>query len=87
MTPRVEMVALSTEANALDILQTAATTKYSRIPIYRDDIDHIVGVVFSKDLLDLVHNPTIPTEASIENEHNRVSYGLGLDDKLQVLSS
>lgn len=54
MQPRVDVVALPVDATARQILETAAATKYSRIPIYREDIDHVVGVVFAKDLLDLV---------------------------------
>ena len=57
MQPRVDIVALPEHAPALDILMAAVSTKYSRIPIYRDGIDDIVGVVFSKDLLDLILQP------------------------------
>ena len=32
-------------------------TKYSRIPVYRGDIDHITGIIFSKDLLDFISAP------------------------------
>lgn len=54
MQPRVDMVALSVDSTAHQLLEAATQTKYSRLPIYRDDIDHIVGVVFAKDLLDIV---------------------------------
>jgi putative hemolysin len=57
MQPRVDMVAVPVDATAQQILEIAAVTKYSRIPIFREDIDHIVGVVFAKDLLDLVYYP------------------------------
>ncbi len=51
---RVDMMAMSEASSARDILRVAVTSKYSRIPIYRGDIDNIVGLVFSKDLLDLI---------------------------------
>ena len=54
MQPRVDIVALPESASATQILEAAVRTKYSRIPVYRGDIDHIVGVVFSKDLLDYI---------------------------------
>lgn len=57
MQPRVDIVALPEHATAREILRAAVSTKYSRIPIYRDDIDDVVGIVFSKDLLDLVLQP------------------------------
>ena len=54
MQPRVDIVALPESATATQILEAAVRTKYSRIPVYRGDIDNIVGVVFSKDLLDFI---------------------------------
>lgn len=50
---------------------TASETKYSRIPIYRDDVDHIVGVVFSKDLLDLIPLPPSPIEVDSNSSYTK----------------
>eukprot|EP01038_Epipyxis_sp_PR26KG_P011636 gene11636-15586_t len=52
MQPRVEIVALSETASATQILEEIKKTKYSRLPVFRGDVDNIVGVVFGKDLLD-----------------------------------
>ena len=57
MQPRVDMIALPESASATEILNLAISTKYSRIPIFRGDIDNIVGVVFTKDLLDFMNIP------------------------------
>lgn len=54
MTPRVEMIAIPTTAPASTILQIAMDTKYSRLPVYKNDVDHIEGIIFSKDLLDFM---------------------------------
>ncbi|KAJ1440838.1 hypothetical protein B484DRAFT_391086, partial [Ochromonadaceae sp. CCMP2298] len=51
MQPRVDVVALPIESPASHILRTFVLTKYSRIPIYKGDIDNIVGVVLCKNLL------------------------------------
>lgn len=51
MTPRVDMVALATDTTIDAMLLVARESGYSRIPVYRDDIDHVVGVVHVKDLL------------------------------------
>ena len=61
MQPRVDIIALPERASATQILETAVQTKYSRIPVYRGDIDHITGIIFSKDLLDYILVP--PTDA------------------------
>ncbi len=54
MKPRVEIIAVEETDTVADILAIATEFKYSRIPVYRGSIDHIVGVVFSKDLLDFI---------------------------------
>ena len=57
MQPRVDIIALPEQASASKILETALSTRYSRIPVYKDDIDNIIGVVFSKDLLSYMSAP------------------------------
>ncbi|GAA6746955.1 hemolysin family protein [Thermus brockianus] len=52
MTPRVEMVAIEAEATLEDLLHLFREHRYSRIPVYRESVDHIVGVAYAKDLLD-----------------------------------
>lgn len=51
MTPRVDLVALPDHADAAEVLALAAATGHTRIPIYHEDVDHIVGLVHVKDVL------------------------------------
>ncbi|MEX2533944.1 MAG: hemolysin family protein [Nitriliruptoraceae bacterium] len=51
MTPRVDMVAVAQHLTVADVLEAAAVSGHSRIPVFADDIDHVVGVVHVKDLL------------------------------------
>lgn len=52
MVPRVEMVAISAEASLRDFWATAREHRYSRVPVYQETIDNIVGVAYTRDLLD-----------------------------------
>ena len=45
------MVAVSEDAPATEVLRLAIESRYSRIPVYRNSVDDIIGVVFSKKLL------------------------------------
>lgn len=54
MRPRVDILAVPVTMSAADILRTAVSSKYSRMPVFDGDVDHVVGVVFAKDLLDFV---------------------------------
>ena len=51
MTPRVEMVAIEDEATLEDLLALYREHRYSRVPVYRESVDHIVGVAYVQDLL------------------------------------
>ena len=49
LTPRVDLVAADEESTMEEIASLFAQSGYSRIPIYHDNIDNIVGVVHEKD--------------------------------------
>ena len=51
MIPRIDTVFLSVEADHQEILDTAISCGHSRIPVYRDTIDNVEGVLYVKDLL------------------------------------
>lgn len=51
MTPRTDVVMLSLEAAREEIVDTATTAGHSRIPIYEENRDDVVGILHVKDLL------------------------------------
>ncbi len=51
MVPRVDVVASESTDAIADVIKVIIEYGYSRIPIYEDNIDNIVGVVYAKDLL------------------------------------
>jgi CBS domain containing-hemolysin-like protein len=50
MTPRQEIVAVSARTTLAQLKQTLASERYSRIPVYEGDLDHITGFVHASDL-------------------------------------
>ncbi len=56
MTPRVDIVALPTSATMEEILNRITTSNHSRIPVYEDQIDNIVGILYVKDLFKIFLN-------------------------------
>ncbi|MBO5797061.1 MAG: HlyC/CorC family transporter [Clostridia bacterium] len=54
MTPRVDVAALDVESTIEEALAMGVETGYSRLPIYEEDIDHTIGVLYVKDLLPYV---------------------------------
>jgi magnesium and cobalt exporter, CNNM family len=53
MTPRTEMVTIATHASVTDLKKLMAETKYSRIPVYRNQMENIEGFVYLKDVIDI----------------------------------
>jgi gliding motility-associated protein GldE len=51
MRPRIDIFALNIESKYLEILPEITENGYSRIPVYKDNIDNIQGILYVKDLL------------------------------------
>lgn len=51
MVPRTDMVAVEEGTRVDEVLQVALDVGYSRIPVYKETIDDIIGVVLAKDLM------------------------------------
>ncbi len=49
LTHRVDIEAVSTEDTKEDIAKVFTETKFSRLPVYEETIDHIVGIIHQKD--------------------------------------
>ncbi len=51
MTPRVDIVAVSKNAGIETIINTITESGHSRLPLYNEDLDEILGIIYAKDLL------------------------------------
>ena len=50
MTPRIDMVALPSDASLAEAVQVMLEEGHSRVPVYQDTIDNITGVVIARDV-------------------------------------
>jgi CBS domain containing-hemolysin-like protein len=51
MTPRPEIVAVAATATVREARDVILESKYSRLPVYRDQIDNVEGIIYVRDLL------------------------------------
>jgi putative hemolysin len=51
MTPRTDIVALPLTATVREARDCVIESKYSRLPVYREQIDDVVGIIYVRDLL------------------------------------
>ncbi|WP_452222381.1 gliding motility-associated protein GldE [Lacinutrix salivirga] len=54
MRPRIDIFALDIEKKYTDIIPEIVANGYSRIPVFKDNVDTIIGVLYVKDLLPFI---------------------------------
>ena len=67
MTHRRDMTSLEDTDDLETVVQVAISSGHSRIPVWRDDIDNIIGILYVKDLLKFVGKPA-PTNFKLSAE-------------------
>ena len=65
MTPRAEITAISTSASLRDAVRVVLDSGYSRIPLYEQTLDRVVGVIYAKDLLAYVQPGSTPPQLAL----------------------
>lgn len=66
MTPRTAIDAITSVATFDELMKFALETGHSRLPVYQETLDHIVGIILVKDLLHYAHHRgRIPGEFTI----------------------
>ncbi len=66
MTPRTDVAAVDVEDDLQEALRIGVDEGFSRLPVYEEDIDHIIGILHIKDLLPYVGRE-LPEEVSLRN--------------------
>ena len=56
MTPRTEIVALDKNAGQQKVIRAMTEQGFSRIPVYQENLDHVVGIIYAKDIINLLQN-------------------------------
>ena len=59
MVPRLDIVALDISMPRDVLVRKVIEEGYSRLPVYKGTIDHIIGVIYSKDLLSLLEHRSL----------------------------
>lgn len=53
MVPRIDVASVEINMDAKEVLEKVAESGHSRLPVYQDTIDNVVGMLYAKDLLNL----------------------------------
>ncbi len=82
MVPRIDMVAIDVETSFQEALNTIISAGHSRIPVYEDHIDHIIGILYAKDILRCFRDQVIDVPI---RELLRPPYFVPVSKKVDVL--
>ncbi len=74
MTPRVDIIAVATDVKYDELLEIITQSGHSRIPLYKDDLDEILGIIFAKDLLPYSRNPELRVHLSLKKISRNVLF-------------
>lgn len=86
MVPRTEMVALPVDASPAEAAEVAARGGHARLPVYRKDIDDVIGILNVADLFHLVTQGRPPADLSaVVREAFAVPETLTADDLLSEM--
>ncbi len=67
LTPRVDVTAINIDESIDEITKIIMAERYSRIPVYRDSIDNVIGILHTRDYLEsLANNKTPDVNALIQ---------------------
>ncbi|MCS7228401.1 MAG: hemolysin family protein [Candidatus Kryptonium sp.] len=58
MTSRVDMVSIEINTDLNQIIKTIKESGFSRLPVYQEQIDNIVGILYAKDIIQFIRNKT-----------------------------
>ena len=83
MTPRTQIVAIDINAPVDALRQLILSKRHARIPVFRDDLDNIEGVVHERDLL----RGNTGTRASLIHCVDTHPFSLGADERNAVAGS
>jgi len=86
MTPRVDVIAFDVDTSYDELKKLIIKSKHSRIPVFKDSFDEIVGVLYVKDLLPFI-NETDFSWKSIIREPKFIPENKKLDDLLTEFQS
>ena len=86
-TPRVDMIAAKDSCSKEELLNLFIESGFSRIPVYHDNIDNVIGIINEKDLINIVVNNNNEEISSIIKPLNVIQPHMKLSHLLKVLQN
>ncbi len=83
MTPRGDVDAIDVTTNWKETLEKVVEAGRTRFPVYEDTLDHVVGILYVKDLLPYLSSQTIPDQSL--RETCRRAWTVPIDRSVEII--
>jgi Mg2+/Co2+ transporter CorC len=88
MVPRLDVQAVEVATRMDDLVQMLVSTRHTRVPVYCDTMDNIVGIIHISDVLQAVANGATESKVdAIMREPEFVAENMAVDDLLHLMRS
>ncbi|MBI2893157.1 MAG: HlyC/CorC family transporter [Deltaproteobacteria bacterium] len=85
MIPRTEMFALALDTPIPEVLELTSESGHSRVPVYRENIDNVVGTLYVKDLLKYMQDHASSVDTSLAKIIRRPPFFCAETEKASAL--
>jgi magnesium and cobalt exporter, CNNM family len=85
MVPRTEVVAIDVDTPVPEILRLLAEEGHSRLPVYRESLDQVVGTLHARDLVPLMEHPGLIVLRDLIRPPNFVPWSKPIDHLLREM--
>jgi CBS domain containing-hemolysin-like protein len=86
MVPRTELIAIEASATPQMLLDIVTSSGYPRLPVYREDLDHVIGILHVTDVVRALASAAPLDPSVLAREALTVPETLGADDLLAAIS-
>lgn len=84
MIPRINMVSVNVEASYYDVLEVFRESMYTRLPVYQDDKDNIIGLINIKDFILNANQSDFSVRSILREAHYTYEYKKSADLLLEM---
>jgi len=85
MVPRTQVVGFEIDTSIDEVLASIVESGHSRYPVYRGQIDHVEGILYAKDLFQLLHRSSSMTDVILEDVLRKPVFFAAESQKIGVL--
>lgn len=85
MVPRTQVVAFDIDTSIDDVLASVIESGHSRYPVYRGQIDQVEGILYAKDLFQVLRNTSSPTDLLLTDVLRKPVFFAAESQKIGVL--